>query len=111
VPIPKHTVRFLYVELFGIRVKRHDRIARFYLVVFLPSVRRQHFRIFRQTPVVPGDRIPNLKARVLDARKQAVMGSIAREREQVATGLQHAFDLARPFLTPRLVFFRFKIIP
>ena len=109
--IPKHTLRFLYVEPFRVRVKRYNVVPFAYFVVCPPPDRRQHFRVLRQTPVVPREGIADLEAGVLDAREQSVMRPVARKGQQVATGFQDALTLARPLLAPFLIFLRLKVVP
>ena len=67
--VPEHAVCRFNVERVRVRIERNHVVAVAYLVVGLPAVRCENFRVLRQTPVVPCERIPNLKARVFDARE------------------------------------------
>jgi len=109
--VAKHFVGRFDVEHLCVGVERYHVVTVANLAVRSPPVRRKHFRILRQAAVVPRQRVPNLKARVLDARKQAVMGPVPREGQQVPAGFQHPFHFTRPFLAPLLVFLWLKVVP
>jgi len=66
VVVSEHRVRRFEVELLGVRVERYHVVAVAYLVVRPPPVRRQNLGVLGETPVVPGQRIPYLKARILN---------------------------------------------
>jgi hypothetical protein len=76
-----------------------------------PPVWGQHLSILRQTTVVPRNRIPHLKARILDARKQPMVRPVATKRQQVPAGTQDTQTLTRPRLTELLIFLWREIVP
>ena len=109
--VPEHAVCRFNVERLVVRIERNHVVAVAYFVVGAPPVRCKHFRVLRQTPVVPCERIPNLKAGVLHTREQAVVRPVARKGEEVAAGLQHALTLARPAFGPLLILRWLEVVP
>lgn len=67
--VSEHAVSAFNVERVRVRIKRYHIVAVAYLAVGLPAVRRENFGVFREAPVVPRERIPNLIAGVFNARE------------------------------------------